>query len=34
VLGLLVSALVLVSFGTIARGERHLEEKFIDEYRR
>jgi protein-S-isoprenylcysteine O-methyltransferase Ste14 len=33
VLGLLVPALVLVSWGTIAREERYLEEKFGDEYR-
>ena len=34
VLGLLVPALALVSWGTIAREERYLEEKFGDEYRR
>ena len=34
VLGLLVPAFVLVSFGTVAREERYLEEKFGDEYRR
>jgi protein-S-isoprenylcysteine O-methyltransferase Ste14 len=34
VLGLLVPAFLLVSFGTIAREERYLEEKFGDEYRR
>ena len=34
VLGLLVPAFVLVSFGTVARAERYLQEKFGDEYRR
>ena len=34
VLGLLVQAFVLVSFGTVAREERYLQEKFGDEYRR
>ena len=34
VLALLVPALLLVYFGTIAREERYLEQKFGDEYRR
>jgi protein-S-isoprenylcysteine O-methyltransferase Ste14 len=34
VIGLLVPALLLVSYGTIAREERYLEQKFGDEYRR